>query len=195
MTIDATKINELAALTPEELADLLGDDLQIYFNKLSKVQAAKEARTDLLKFMRYLKPDPDNPDDISKSRYDVQGFHRMLAEALHNRHDLILLDLMLPGLDGLAVCHQLRARCDVPIIMLTAHGEEADRVLGLESGADDFDIFGQLEARLEGALAAHRALDHGGDEQTGHAMPPGASGAGGAASRPETRRRRRLAGR
>lgn len=70
-------------------------------------------------------------------RHEADGV-RGLAEALHNRHDLILLDLMLPGLDGLAVCHELRARCDVPIIIVTAHGEEADRVLGLESGADDY---------------------------------------------------------
>ena len=107
MTIDATKINELAALTPEELADLLGDDLQIYFNKLSKVQAAKEARTDLLKFMRYLKPDPDNPDDISKSRYDVQGFHRMLAEALHKVRDGEILRLaisMPPQMGKTEIC-------------------------------------------------------------------------------------------
>ncbi|HSK05591.1 MAG TPA: response regulator transcription factor, partial [Kofleriaceae bacterium] len=49
-----------------------------------------------------------------------------------------LLDLMLPGTDGLEVCRQLRARCDVPIIMVTARTEEADRVLGLEGGADDY---------------------------------------------------------
>jgi two-component system response regulator BaeR len=52
--------------------------------------------------------------------------------------DLVLLDLMLPGKDGLAVCRELRARSDVPIIMLTARVEEADRLLGLEIGADDY---------------------------------------------------------
>ncbi len=50
----------------------------------------------------------------------------------------MLLDLNLPGTDGLAVCRDVRARCDVPIIMVTARGEEADRVLGLEGGADDY---------------------------------------------------------
>jgi DNA-binding response OmpR family regulator len=50
----------------------------------------------------------------------------------------VLLDLMLPGKDGLEVCRELRARSDVPIIVLTARGEEADRVLGLELGADDY---------------------------------------------------------
>jgi two-component system OmpR family response regulator len=60
------------------------------------------------------------------------------AEALRRQYDCIVLDLMLPGRDGLEVCRQLRARIDVPIIMVTARGEEADRVLGLEVGADDY---------------------------------------------------------
>jgi DNA-binding response OmpR family regulator len=55
------------------------------------------------------------------------------------RPDLVVLDLMLPGLDGLEVCRRLRSRPDeVPIVMLTALGEEADRVLGLQLGADDY---------------------------------------------------------
>lgn len=52
--------------------------------------------------------------------------------------DVVLLDLMLPGADGIEVCRQLRQRTDVPIIMVTARTEEADRVLGLEGGADDY---------------------------------------------------------
>lgn len=52
--------------------------------------------------------------------------------------DLVVLDLMLPGLDGLEVCRRLRADRDVPVIMLTALGTEADRVVGLEIGADDY---------------------------------------------------------
>jgi len=63
---------------------------------------------------------------------------RGLAEALRGGHDVVLLDLMLPGLDGLEVCRALRARSDVPVIVLTARGEEADRVMGLETGADDY---------------------------------------------------------
>lgn len=63
---------------------------------------------------------------------------RGLAEATGRRFDVVLLDLMLPGLSGIEVCQRLRARSDVPIIMLTARGEEADRVLGLELGADDY---------------------------------------------------------
>lgn len=52
--------------------------------------------------------------------------------------DLLVLDLMLPGLDGLAVCAAVRAACDLPIVMLTARVQEIDRLLGLEAGADDY---------------------------------------------------------
>lgn len=61
-----------------------------------------------------------------------------LEEALRGRWDAVLLDLMLPGLDGLSICRELRARSDVPILVLTARGEEADKVMGLELGADDY---------------------------------------------------------
>lgn len=61
-----------------------------------------------------------------------------LQLARKTRFDLVLLDLMLPGKDGVEVCRALRQSQDVPIVMLTARGEEADRVLGLESGADDY---------------------------------------------------------
>jgi DNA-binding response OmpR family regulator len=66
--------------------------------------------------------------------------------------DLVLLDLRLPDMDGYAVCRELRARSDVPIIMVTAKGEEVDRVVGLELGADDYVVkpFGlrELVARI-----------------------------------------------
>ena len=52
--------------------------------------------------------------------------------------DLVVLDLMLPGDDGLTLCRNLRARSDIPVIMLTARGEETDRIVGLEMGADDY---------------------------------------------------------
>jgi len=61
-----------------------------------------------------------------------------LEKALANTYDAVLLDLMLPGLDGVEVCKRLRAEKSVPIIMLTAKSEELDRVLGLELGADDY---------------------------------------------------------
>jgi two-component system OmpR family response regulator len=63
---------------------------------------------------------------------------RGLEAARRQRFDVVLLDLMLPGLSGLDVCRQIRERSDVPIVVLTARGEEADRVLGLELGADDY---------------------------------------------------------
>ena len=66
--------------------------------------------------------------------------------------DLVLLDVRLPDIDGFSVCRQLRARSDVPIIMVTAKGEEIDRVVGLELGADDYIVkpFGlrELVARI-----------------------------------------------
>jgi DNA-binding response OmpR family regulator len=52
--------------------------------------------------------------------------------------DIVLLDVMLPGMDGFEVCRRIRARHDVPVIMLTARGEDTDRVVGLELGADDY---------------------------------------------------------
>lgn len=61
-----------------------------------------------------------------------------LARAAAHRPDLVVLDLMLPGIDGLEVCARLRERGPVPVIMLTARGDEDDRILGLEVGADDY---------------------------------------------------------
>lgn len=63
---------------------------------------------------------------------------RALELARRDRPDLVLLDLMLPGIDGLEVCRRIRAESTVPIIMLTARVEEIDRVVGLEVGADDY---------------------------------------------------------
>ncbi len=64
---------------------------------------------------------------------------REMRHALANWSiDLIVLDLMLPGTDGLTLCRELRANSNVPVIMLTAMGEETDRIVGLEMGADDY---------------------------------------------------------
>jgi two-component system, OmpR family, response regulator RegX3 len=81
--------------------------------------------------------------------------------------DLVLLDLRLPGIDGTEVCRRLRARSDVPIIVVTAKGEEVDRVVGLELGADDYIVkpfgFRELLARIRAVMrrarpGAERAL-------------------------------------
>ncbi len=64
--------------------------------------------------------------------------HAALAAATPELPDLVVLDLMLPGIDGLEVCRRLRRRGPVPVIMLTALGEESERVIGLEVGADDY---------------------------------------------------------
>jgi len=84
---------------------------------------------------------------------DGKEMHKVLADG---RIDLVLLDLMLPGEDGLALCRKLRAESNIPIIMLTAKGEEVDRVIGLEMGADDYlaKPFGSREliARIKAVL-------------------------------------------
>lgn len=70
--------------------------------------------------------------------------------------DVILLDLGLPDADGVDVCRELRRRCDVPILVITARGEEADRVVALDLGADDYLVkpfgFGELTARMRAVL-------------------------------------------
>jgi two-component system OmpR family response regulator len=78
------------------------------------------------------------------------------------RIDLIVLDLMLPGDDGLTLCRNLRAKSDIPVIMLTARGDETDRIVGLEMGADDYlpKPFSarELLARIKVILRRSRAL-------------------------------------
>lgn len=61
-----------------------------------------------------------------------------LAEAKSGKYDLVLLDLMLPGKDGFTVCRELRATSDVPILMVTARREDADKIRGFGFGADDY---------------------------------------------------------
>jgi two-component system OmpR family response regulator len=66
---------------------------------------------------------------------------KAMAAALENRSfDLVILDLMMPGEDGLSLCRGLRTKSDIPILMLTARGEAMDRVIGLEVGADDYVV-------------------------------------------------------
>jgi two-component system, OmpR family, response regulator VicR len=79
--------------------------------------------------------------NLRKAGYEVltaADGHEALARARQCMPELILLDLMLPGIEGLDVCRELRKTSEVPIIMVTALGEEIDRVVGLELGADDY---------------------------------------------------------
>lgn len=84
-----------------------------------------------------------------------------LQRARDERPDLVLLDLMLPGLSGMEVCRILRRESDVPIIMLTARGSEVDKVVGLELGADDYVTkpfsLRELQARVRARLRRHDA--------------------------------------
>jgi len=74
--------------------------------------------------------------------------------------DLVLLDLRLPDIDGIEVCRELRSRSDVPIIVVSARGEEVDRVVGLELGADDYVVkpfgFRELLARIRAVMRRTR---------------------------------------
>jgi len=80
-------------------------------------------------------------DYLEKSGFRVIAAgdgHAAISTARRDKPDLIVLDLMLPGMDGLDVCRALRRESDVPIIMLTARSEESDQLIGLELGADDY---------------------------------------------------------
>ncbi len=81
--------------------------------------------------------------NLDKAHYRVLVAHDGISAieiARREQPDLIILDLMLPGMDGVEVCSTLRREGDVPIIMLTARDEEVDRVIGLELGADDYMV-------------------------------------------------------
>jgi two-component system response regulator RegX3 len=88
-----------------------------------------------------------------------------LEAALDGQNDIVVLDLMLPGMPGMEVCRRIRAESPVPIIMLTAKGAELDRVLGLEVGADDYVTkpfsMAELIGRIRAALR-RRELDRAG---------------------------------
>lgn len=80
-------------------------------------------------------------DYLTPMGYEVEMRHNGpegLAEALATPYAAVILDVMMPGMDGFAVLRELRRKSDVPVLMLTALGEEADRIVGLEIGADDY---------------------------------------------------------
>lgn len=97
--------------------------------------------------------------NLKRAGYQVlvaRDGNEALALARQGRPDLVILDLMLPGLDGLEVCRTLRRERDVPVIMLTARDAEIDRVVGLELGADDYVVkpfsVRELMARVKNVL-------------------------------------------
>jgi DNA-binding response OmpR family regulator len=97
--------------------------------------------------------------NLKRANYQVlvaRDGEEALAQARQGQPDLIILDLMLPKLDGLEVCRALRRERDVPIIMLTARDAEVDRVVGLELGADDYVVkpfsVRELMARVRNVL-------------------------------------------
>ena len=104
---------------------------------------------------------------LEKDGYEVivaSDGREALDHFAHDRFDLVILDVMMPRLDGLEVCRRIRARTTVPIIMLTAKSEEEDRVRGLDLGADDYITkpfsTQELLARIESKIAAIEQVDH-----------------------------------
>jgi DNA-binding response OmpR family regulator len=97
---------------------------------------------------------------LRREGFDVRRVATGEAALAAARPDLVLLDLRLPDLDGTEVCRRLRAGSDVPIIIVTARGEEVDRIVGLELGADDYLVkpfgFRELLARINAVMRRFR---------------------------------------
>jgi DNA-binding response OmpR family regulator len=109
---------------------------------------------------------------LQKDGYEVVSAfdgREALARFGEATFDLVVLDLMLPGLDGLEVCRRLRSQSSVPIIMLTARSEEVDKVVGLEIGADDYITkpFSMREFRSRVKAVLRRAAMRRAQEQEG----------------------------
>ncbi len=108
-----------------------------------------------------------------------------LAAARSGKPDLVVLDVMLPKLDGLTVCRLLRRESALPIILLTARGTETDKIIGLETGADDYIVkpfaLGEFLARVRAALRRGQAGDRVAE---GACLPGSAAGPSGAARLP-----------
>ncbi|MBR4068623.1 MAG: response regulator transcription factor [Clostridia bacterium] len=120
--------------------------------------------------------------ELQHEGYEVQAAHdgrTGLEMALEWKPDLMILDLMLPGLSGIEVCRRLRQTSDLPIIMLTAKDDVSDKVMGLDMGADDYMTkpfaIEELLARIRVSLKKHRvdvAEDSGAKEAGGLRIEP-----------------------
>ncbi|MCI7656662.1 MAG: response regulator transcription factor [Clostridia bacterium] len=114
---------------------------------------------------------------LMKDGYDTQEVYdgrQALEEVISYAPDMILLDLMLPGMDGYQVCAEVRKTSKVPIIMLTAKGETFDKVLGLELGADDYIVKPfdpkELVARVKAVLRRYEAGSAKEEEDDGQVL-------------------------
>jgi DNA-binding response OmpR family regulator len=110
----------------------------------------------------YLGPHGVSVDHVEDG---LRALERLAAAA--DPYDIVLLDVMLPGIDGFEVCRRIRGSRDVPIVMLTARGDDADRVVGLEIGADDYlpkpfnprELLARMRAVLRRAHPAQASLE------------------------------------
>lgn len=108
--------------------------------------------------------------EIERDYLEISGFETEMAsdgisginKALHGEFNLILLDLMLPQIDGFTVCRKLREQLDIPILMVTAKKEDIDKIRGLGLGADDYIVKpfspGELVARVQAHIATYNRL-------------------------------------
>ena len=118
------------------------------YNKVHVMRIADSDTARMIQMAKKILLVDDEPLILKGLKYSLEqdGYQTDSAmdgeEALRKffagEYDLILLDVMLPGLDGIEVCQRIRERSNVPIIMLTAKGEDMDKILGLEYGADDY---------------------------------------------------------
>jgi two-component system, OmpR family, response regulator RegX3 len=115
-------------------------------------------------------------EGLTREGFEVERAARGAEALAAPEPDLVLLDLRLPDMDGYAVARELRARSRVPIIMVTARGEEVDRVVGLELGADDYIVkpFGlrELVARIHAVMRRVQAPPPAAEEAAGARVGP-----------------------
>lgn len=141
-------------------------------HELRGATSGRESRVRL----RALVVDDERPlVGIVQTYLEREGFEVLVAydgeqaveAARSERPDLIVLDLMLPGIDGIEACRQIRAFSDAYIVMLTAKAEESDVIIGLSTGADDYLTKpfspGELVARVRAMLRRPRSVEPGGD--------------------------------